>query len=223
MSSHFINGAKYAFSTALAQAVAITGISNAFPAIASAATLPAAGDVVLLQSNWSELNELATYARNPGAGSFTLAGVDTTDTGLYFPTESTPANYRVASAFVSLSQIRGIEQSGGDANAFNFSYIDDRGTRQRSKPTDDNPLSLVFTMDEDSTLPWFEALRIVSRKRQLVTMRERLPEGDVLLYTGYMSFNPSPSRTRNENRTVRATMSVNSEILRFPASDFAGS
>lgn len=54
-------------------------------------------------------------------------------------------------------------------------------------------------------------------------MRERLPTGDVLLYTGHVSFQPSPSRVRNENATVTATMSVNSEILRYPASFFAGS
>ena len=54
-------------------------------------------------------------------------------------------------------------------------------------------------------------------------LRERLPTGDVLLYTGYLSFQPSPTRTRNENATVTAVMSINSEILRYPASFFAGS
>lgn len=223
MSSYFINGAKYAFSTALAQAVAISAISNAAEAVASATVLPTAGSVVLLNSNWTDLNGLATFARNPTAGSFKLAGVDTRDTGLYPPGEAAPASYRVASNFVSLSQIRDIQQSGGDTNQFTYGYIDDASPRQRSKPTDTNPLVLTFIMDEDSSLPWFAALDAVSKSRQLVTMRERLPEGDVLLYTGYMAFQKSPTRVRNENRTVQGVLSVNSDILRFPASDFAGS
>ena len=219
----FINGAKYAFSTTLAEAIAITGITNATTAVASAATLPTEGDIVLLNSNWTDLNELATYAANPVAGAFDLSGVDTTDETLFVPDEELPASYQVAGGFVNLSQIRDIQQNGGDTNSFTWGYIDDRSPRQRSKPTDQNPLSLVFTMDYDPTLPWDAALDAVSKSRQLVVMRERLPTGDVLLYTGYLSYQKSPSRTRNENMTVTATMSINSEILRFPASFFAGS
>ena len=219
---NFINGAKYSFSTTLATAIAVTGITNANPAVASAATLPSANDIVLMKSNWTELNDMATITRSPGAGTFQLSRVDTTDVNL-FPTGESAGSYQVAGGFVSLSQIREISQSGGDANSFNWGYIDDSSPRQRSKPTDQNPLVLTFTLDDDATLPWHAALETVSKKRQLVVMRERLPTGDVLLYTGYLSFNKSPSRVRNENMTVTATMSINSEILRFPASFFTGS
>lgn len=223
MSQTFINGAKYSFSTSLAAAIAITTITNADPAVASSATLPADGDIVLLKSNWTELNDLATYAANPTGGTFQLAGVDTSDVTAFPEDEEIPASYQVAGGFISLSQIREIAQSGGDTNSFNWGYIDDASPRQRSKPTDQNPLILTFTMDYDPDLPWADALELVSKKRQLVVMRERLPTGDVLLYTGYLSYQKSPSRTRNENMTVTATMSINSEILRFPASFFAGS
>lgn len=220
---YFINGAKYAFSTALAAAVPVTAISNAIQAIVSAGTVPANDAIVLMRSNWTDLNDLASYVRDAGAGTFTLSQVDTTDQTLFPPGESAPASYQVASGFTSLSQIRSIDQSGGDTNQFTWGYVDDASPRQRSKPTDQNPVTLTFTMDDDPNLPWHAALDIVSRKRQLVVMRERLPIGDVLLYTGYISFRKSPSRVRNENATVQAVMSVNSEQLRFPASFFAGS
>lgn len=220
---NFINGAKYSFSTTLAAAVAITAITNAATAKASAAALPNDGDIVLLNSNWTDLNELATYAANPTAGAFDLTSVDTSDEGLFPADEELPASYQVAGGFTSLSQIREITQSGGDTNSFTWGYVDDSSMRQRSKPTDQNPLILNFTMDYDPALPWADALEVVSKKRQLVVMRERLPTGDVLLYTGYLSYQKSPSRTRNENMTVTATMSINSEILRFPAAFFAGS
>lgn len=220
----FINGAKYSFSTSLAAAVAISAITNEAEAVASATTTPADGDIVLLKSNWTDLNDVAAYADGVVLNdSFTLAGVDTSDED-YFPEgEETPASYQVAGDFVSLSQIREIAQSGGDTNSFTWGYIDSRSTRQMSKPTDQNPLILTFTMDDDPNLPWGAALDAVSKARQLVVMRERLVTGDVLLYTGYMSYQKSPSRVRNENMTVTATMSINSEILRYPASFFAGS
>lgn len=223
MSQYFINGAKYSFSTTLAAAVAISAITNAANAVASAASIPDDGDIVLLKSNWTELNDLAAYVDNAAGGSFALMGVDTTDEGLFPEDEELPASYQLVGGFTSLSQIREIAQSGGDTNNFTWGYIDDSSPRQRSKPTDQNPLVLTFTMDDDPSLPWHDALSVVSKKRQLVTMRERLPTGDVLLYTGFISFQPSPSRTRNENATVTATMSINSEILRYPASFFAGS
>jgi hypothetical protein len=222
MSQTFINGAKYSFSTTLAAAIAISGITNANPAVASAATLPDEGSIVLLASNWTDLSELATFAGAASGGGFTLEQIDTTDETLFPPGESV-GSYQVAGDFVSLSQIREIAQSGGDTNTFTWGYIDDRSPRQRSKPTDQNPLVLTFTLDYDPNQLWADALEAVSKSRQLVVMRERLPTGDMLLYTGYLSYQKSPSRTRNENMTVTATMSINSDILRFPASFFAGS
>lgn len=222
MSQTFINGAKYAFSTSLAEAIALLSITNGNPAIAEGVTAPADGSIVILESNWTDLNEQATYTDGAMGGMFDLLQIDTSDTSLYPPGESA-GSYRVAGDFVSLSQIRDITQSGGDTNNFTWGYIDDRSPRQRSKPTDQNPLVLTFMMDYDPDLPWDAALQEVSKARQLVVMRERLPTGDVLLYTGYLSYQKSPSRTRNENMTVTAVMSVNSEILRFPASQFAGS
>lgn len=222
MSQTFINGAKYSFSTSLATAVAISAITNANPAVATATIAPQEGDIILLESNWTELNELATFADNVVGSAFDLAQIDTTDTGL-FPTGESAGHYRVAGDFVTMSQIREIAQSGGDTNSFTWGYIDDRSPRQRSKPTDQNPLVLTFTLDYDPDLPWADALEVLSKSRQLVVMRERLPTGDMLLYTGFLAYQKSPSRTRNENMTVTATMSINSDILRFPASYFSGS
>lgn len=225
MSQYFINGAKYSFSTTLAAAAVISAITNdvAGDVTATSVTPPQEGDIVLLKSNWTELNDMAVYADTVVGNDFVLAGVDTSDVSLFPEDEDQPASYQTVGGFTSLSQIREITQSGGDTNQFTWGYIDDSSPRQRSKPTDQNPLVLTFTMDDDPDLPWHDALTVVSKKRQLVTMRERLPTGDVLLYTGYLSFQPSPSRTRNENATVTATMSINSEILRYPASFFAGS
>lgn len=217
MSSEFINGAKYRFSTTLGAAVAITAMTNAFPAVVTAATPPTEGTTVILTSGWTSLNDTAFLA---GAAS-AIAELDTTDTSAYPPGQGA-GSYKLASAFVSLSQIREIAQSGGDTNQFNYAYIDDTARRQRSKPTDKNPLVLTFTMDYDPTLPWHAALQALDKSAQLVVMQETLPSGDTLVYTGFVSFQSSPTRTRNENMEVVATMSINSDVIRYPAG-FTGS
>ena len=216
---YFVNGAKYAVSTTLGAAVAISAITNDDPAVATAAVLPAEGDVVLLDSNWTDLAEQATYAMNPGGGTFELAEIDTTDEDTYVPGES-EGSYRIASDFITISQIRDIQQSGGDINNFTWGYIDDRSKRQRSRPTDTNPLILTFTMDYDPDKAWASALEELSRKQQLVVIRETLPTGDTLLYSGYVGYQKSPTRVRNENMTVTATVSINSLMMRFPPGYF---
>lgn len=218
MSSDFINGSKYAFSTTLGAAVAITAITNASPPAITASPMPANDDVILLQSNWSDLNDQATYTDSLGH----LFELDTTDTRLFPPGEG-EGSYQVADGFLSLTQIREAPQSGGDTNQFTYGYIDDSGNRQRTKPTDKNAIVITFTLDRDITLPWFAALKKLDKSRQMSVMRETLKSGEILLYTGYWSFQPSPSRTRNENMTVTAVFSVNSEIVSFPPSFPSGS
>lgn len=219
MSQEFINGSKYAVSTVMGAVIAGISISNASPPVMSGGTLPVAESIIVLQSNWTDLNDTAVYSDSSGH----LYELDTTDTSEFPPGESAPASYQVASGFTSISQIREIAQSGGDTNSFNWAYIDDKSTRQRSKPTDKNPLVLTFTLDRDPNLPWMNALDTLDKKRQLCVMRETLITGEVLLYTGYVSFQKSPSRTRNENMTVTATFSINSDIIAYPASFPTGS
>lgn len=218
MSSDFINGSKYAFSTVLGAIHAISAITNAAPPAITASVMPGDDDIILLQSNWSDLSDTAVYTDTLGH----LFSLDTTNTDFFPPGES-EGSYQTVSGFISLTQIREVAQSGGDTNSFTYAYIEDRSTRQRSKPTDKNPLVLTFTLDRDPSLPWFDALDKLDKSRQLVTMRETFKTGEQLLYTGYVSFQKSPSRTRNENMTVTATFSVNSEIISVPATFPTGS
>lgn len=211
----FINGAQYAFASTVGPDVPITDITNANPAIASSQTEPAQGDFVLLKSNWSALIGQACRVGTVVAGtSFALEGIDTTDVKRY-PTGEGAGSYAALSNFINLSQIREIQQQGGDFNDFSWTYVEDRALRQRSRPTDANPLKLTFTLDYDPSLAWFAALEDVTNKQLLTAMRETLPDGTVLLYTGYIAFNKSPSRTRNENMTVSAVMTINSDIVRY--------
>lgn len=218
MSQDFVNGAKYKFSTVLSAPIPITAITNAAPPVITAGTMPTNDEIIILESGWSDLNDTATYSDTLG----NLFELDTTDVSA-FPPGLSAGSYRAASGWVSLSQITAIAQTGGDSNTFNWAYIDERSRKQRSKPTDKNPLELTFTMDRDPSLAWMDALDKMDKAQQLVVMVETLITGEQLIYTGFVSFNKSPTRTRNQNMQVTAKFSINSEVVAIPASFPSGS
>lgn len=74
-----------------------------------------------------------------------------------------------------------------------------------------------IVMDEDSDLPWFNALKEMDRRGEPVVLRETTPKGDVIYYVGTVSFNSIPTKTLNENSTVTASFSINSDPIRYKA------
>lgn len=218
MGQKFINGAQYAVSTTLATAVATTDISNADPAVVSTATTPTAGDIVILQSGWSDLDGRAVRVASASAGvSFTLEGVDTTDTTRY-PAGEGEGSYQTASGFTPLTQIRGISTNGGEQNNFQYQYVEDRSSRQRSAPTFKSAMTMEIEMDFDPALPWYDALVTIDGKTGVpVVLREVLPSGDTFYYAGLMSFNKVPTKQVNQNMTVTATFAINSDPIRYAA------
>lgn len=217
MSSRFVNGTKFAVSTQLAAAVAISALSNADPAVANTATPPADGSIVVVKSGWTALNE--TVARSAGqiaATSFQLEDVDTSNTGRFPPGEGI-GTFEVASSFVSITQVRDVQTEGGDQNFFQYGYIEDESAMQRQKPTDKSAMSTLLILDYDPDLPWYATLVELDRLREPVVLRETLPSGEVILSYGYLSFNKVPTKVRNENMTVRATFSLLTDPVRYPA------
>lgn len=215
MASRFINGARYAFSTALANAVPITGISNANPGVALTATPPTLGSIIVLTSGWALLTDTVQRVGTVVAGtSFALEATNTTNTTMY-PTGQGAGSFRTASNFVEFSQIRDLQTSGGEQNFMQYQYLEDLNSRQRQKPTFKSAMSLTFSMDFDPALPWYNAAIAADEQQIPVVLRETLPAGDVIFYYGYISFNKEPTKTMNENMQVTATFSLLSESKRF--------
>ena len=217
MSSMFINGAKYAVSDALAAAVAVSALSNANPAVATTATPPAEGAVIVVTSGWSEVNDRVTRALDPDATTFKLEGIDTSDTGR-FPAGEGIGAYRVASTFTPIDQVRDITKEGGDQNYFNWRYVEDTDNRQRSRPTFKNATVFNFLMDYDAAKPWYARLQEADREQVPVVLREILPNGQgVVYYYGYPSFDDIPTKTIDENITVTLSLALVSAPIRLPA------
>ncbi|SEO63394.1 Phage tail tube protein, TTP [Luteibacter sp. UNC138MFCol5.1] len=216
MSSFFPNGTQYAVSTTLAAAIALTAITNADPAVASAAAPPANGSIVMLTSGWSALNDTVAKTGNADADSFELVGVDTTSVA-DFPAGAGAGTARVAAGWVPLTQVRSDAVTGGDQQFFTYQYLEDKSNRQRQKPTTKSPVVITLQMDYDPALPWYDALVKLDRAGQPAVLRATLPSGDVIYYLAYPSFNKIPTGNMNENQQNTATFSLIGDPVRYEA------
>jgi hypothetical protein len=216
MSSIFINGTKYAVSTTLAAAIPVTAVSNANPAVATAVAPPADGSILVIGSGWSELDGTVARSADADADSFTLEGVNTTST-TRFPAGEGGGNVRIASGFVGMDQVTDVQTAGGDPQYFTYQYVEDASSRQRQKPTFKNPITLTFLMDYDPDKPWYEALIGVDFAREPVVIRATLPNGAVILYYGYPSFNKVPTGAVNVNLQNTFTLSLLADPIRYEA------
>ncbi|VFR31891.1 phage-related conserved hypothetical protein [plant metagenome] len=216
MSAIFPNGTVFSVSTAFAAAIDVTAISNASPAVASAATAPAEGAIVAVSSGWTELNERIVRVANAETGSFTLDGVDTSSEARY-PAGQGAGSVKAVSAWVDLSQVTAIEKTGGEQQFYQWRYVEDRSGRQRQRPTFKNAKTITITLDYDPALAWYDALRDADALKEPVVLRAKLPNGDELYYLVYPSFDADPSMTLDTNMQNTATFSMTSEFTRYVA------
>jgi tail tube protein len=216
MSSQFPNGTIFAVSTVLGAPIVVSDISNANPAVASAAAPPSDDSIVLINSNWPDINERIAKTDNADSASFELLGINTLDDDRFEPGEG-EGSVRVASAFVNLSQVTETSKSGGEQQFYTWQYLEDRSSRQRQKPTFKNAKVINVTLDYDPALAWYAALDTLDKAQELIVLRATLPNGAQMFYPVYPSFDADPSLTMNENMKNIATFSLNGEMTRYEA------
>lgn len=212
----FPNGTVFSVSTALAAAIAITALTNANPAVASAAAPPAAGAIGIVTSGWPGLNERVMRVANPDVDSFELEGFDSTDAGKY-PAGAGAGSFQTVSTWVPLSQVTNIAKSGGDQQFFQWQYAEDPSGQQKQRPTYKNAKSITLTLDYDPALAWYDALDKADEAKEAVVLRAVLPSGDELYYLVYPSFDADPSMDLNQNMKNTATFSLVSKFTRYDA------
>lgn len=214
MSAIFPNGTVFSVSTVLGAALAVSAITNANPAVASTTAPPADGSILIVKSGWPELNERVVRADNAAASTFALEGIDTTSLAR-FPAGQGAGSVIPVTTWVDLSQVTGVEKTGGEQQFFQWRYVEDRSSRQRQRPTFKNAKVITLTLDYDPALAWYEALREADAVKDTVVLRARLPNGDALYYLVYPSFDADPSMTLDQNMQNTATFSMTSEFTRY--------
>lgn len=213
MSAKLPDGAIVSLATTYGTAKTVSAITNANPGVAtSTAHGFSNGDIVTMVSGWSNLNNRIERVSGSLTNSFNLEGLDTSSTTLY-PAGSGTGTATAITAWQQISQIMSFETSGGDQQFTTFSFLEQNFETQI--PTVFSAQSIKIGIADDPTLAGYIALKAAADARAVRALRLQLPDGSVLYYQGYVSFNETPTVTKGQVMQVTATFSLQSRPTRY--------
>lgn len=213
MSVSLPNGVIFSLGTTLDAAKTVSAITNANPGVASSTSHGYTnGDIILLNTGWQKLNDRLFRVASQASGTFELAGQDTTSTVLY-PTGTSAGTAKKVSAWTQITQVLECTTSGGEMQFATYSFLENDFESQI--PTQHSAQSLTMSIADDPSLTGYAALKKAAAERAAVPLRAQMPNGSVIYYYGYISFNETPSMTKNNVMACQATFSLMSLPVRY--------
>ncbi|WP_060516484.1 MULTISPECIES: phage tail protein [Pseudomonas] len=209
------NGAVLEIASVLAAAVAFTALTNAAPPVASAAghTIKN-GDVLVVSSGWSLINDRAVRAASVAADKFSLAGLNTTNTDKYTAGAGVGSVIPVTN-WAQISKVTAFTSSGGEQQYLTVGYLEDDDDRQF--PTNRNPITLSITVEDQPAAAYVGLVEAYGDSKELTVVRLKLPNGDQILYPGYVSITTTPTMERNNLMTRTISIALSGRPVRYLA------
>ena len=207
------DGSIVSLATVYGPAKAVTALTNAAPAVATSNAHGLANGALLeVTSGWQALNGRIMRATAAAANAFALENSDTSKQANFSPGGGI-GSVREITQFMEIPQITDFTTNGGDQQFWTGSFLADNFERQL--PTITSAQSIQMSMADDPAQPGLVALQIASDDRAIRALKLALPNGSVLLYNGYVSYNPTPTLTKGTIMTVRATFSLVGRPVRY--------
>lgn len=215
MSVKLPNGVVFSLGVTLDSAKTISAISNANPAVATAAAHGYNdGDLILLKSGWQKINERIWRVDGKDSGSFELEGADTTATSNYPAGQGAGSSQKIT-AWTQITQVLECTTNGGDMQFATYSFLENDFESQI--PTQASAMSLQLSIADDPTLAGFIALKKAAATRSAYPFRAQMPDGSIILYYGYVSMNETPTMNKGSVMACQATFSLMSVPVRYAA------
>lgn len=206
MSLFFPEGSSQQFSQTFAAAKTISALTNANPAVAtSTAHGYTTNDEVLLSSGWEDLKDTVVRVTVIDANSFSLQGIDTTNTSFY-PAGTGLGTAQKISGWTSIPQVLTISGSGGDARFTDVQLLAKRNSLKI--PTGFNAVAVTLTLAHDASQPAYQTMLNISRNLSPVAFKQVVSGGSVTFGYGYMSVSEMPKLNVNQVNQVDAAISV---------------
>lgn len=213
MSVKLPNGTTFAIASGYGTPITVTALTNASEAVASATNTLTAGDYVEVTSGWSRLNGKVARVKSATGTTFTLEGIDTTDTTAY-PAGTGIGTVRKVNGWTQIQQVLTTSTSGGDQQFATYQFIEaDQETRI---PTTKSAAGLDMSIADDPSLPGYIALSAANDDRNQRALKCSLSNGSIILYNAYCSVNKTPSMTANTPMDCKASFSfINADPVRY--------
>jgi len=207
MAYAFPEGAKFYFSQVFAAAKTLATMSNANPTVAgSVAHGYVDTDELLLTSGWEDATDTVYRADQLTADTFSLLGLDTTDTGFYTAGGGANSTTQKISGWTEIPQVLTINTSGGDPR---FTTINPLARRNGiNVPTGFNPTSITLTLGHDAANAAYQTMLGISRKLAKVAFKMQLSGGATTYGYGYMAVSEMPSLNVNQANQVTAALTM---------------
>ena len=213
MSFRLPNGSTVELTSTYGSSVVITAISNANPAVVTAAAHGLNdGDYVEITSGWLGINGRIFRVDNSTTGTFQLEGVDTTDTSRY-PAGAGTGSLREILTTVQVAQITDVATTGGEQQFLTFGFLEENDDRQI--PTTRSPQTITFTVADDPSQAFVPVAEAADQQRTPRGVFLNLPDGSVILYNGYVSFSETPTLARNNLMVRTMTFSLAGRPVRY--------
>jgi NADPH-dependent curcumin reductase CurA len=213
MAARLPDGAIVSLATTMQSPKTVSAISNANPGVCSATSNGYSnGDIVVIASGWSNLNNRVVRVAGAATDAFNLEGIDTSSTSLY-PAASGAGTATEVTVFTQIAQIMGFSTSGGEQQFTNYSFLEQNFETQ--VPTYFSAQSMTIDIADDPSLAGYIALKAAAEARASRALKIAMADGSVIYYYGYVSFNETPSVQKGSIMQVRATFSLQGRPVRY--------
>ncbi|TAL79107.1 MAG: phage tail protein [Burkholderiaceae bacterium] len=162
------------------------------------------GALILAKSGRQRINDRVFRVAGSTFGTFNFEGLDTTDTKV-FPAGGGVGSVQEITNFTQITRVLESSTSGGDMQFANYSFLENDFESQI--PTQSSAQTLTLSIADDDTLLGYKALQKAAEARSALPLKAQLPNGAIILYMGYVSFNTTPSMTKGSVMACQATFS----------------
>ena len=213
MSVSLPNGSIISIASTYAASKTVTVATNANPCVMTSTTHGFTdADILEVRSGWSQLDQRILRLDAPATDTFALEGFNSTDTAKY-PAGGGIGSVRKITAWTQITQILESTSQGGEQQFANYGFLED--SKERQLPTVKTAESIVLSIGDDQTLPWYDIMVAADEDRLPRAIRVRLPSGATIYYNAYVTINKTPTLTRNEIMRLSATLSFVADTTRY--------
>ncbi|MBD1589788.1 phage tail protein [Pseudomonas typographi] len=215
MSVKIPNGTTFEIAATLGDATPFTAITNANPAVVTAAANGLSdGDVLVVDSGWAKLSGRPARVTAAADDSFSLENINTISLDSY-PAGSGAGTYKVATDWTQIAQITEPAANGGDQQFLTYGFLEDDDDRQM--PTTKSANSMTLPVADDPSKDFVAIVEEADEDKKPRLIRANLPGGSKIYYYAYVSITATPTLSRNNLMTRTITLSLASRVTRYNA------
>lgn len=214
MSYRLPNGATLSIVSTYGATATMSAVTNANP---GHATLGAShgistGDFFEVTSGWTQLNNRIVQAGTVATNDVPLLGINTTDTAR-FPTGGGTGSVREITAWQQITQVIDLTTSGGDQQFATVEFLE--SADQYQIPTVRSPVTLSFSIADDTSLPHYAVLAAASDDRLQRALKLQLPGGSIITFNAFITLANTPTLTKGQIMALPCTASLLALPVRY--------